>query len=48
MQALGRKEFERAAEWLEKACVGLDGFLPWILIHPNPTRSPTCRSSTTS
>jgi hypothetical protein len=35
---LGRKEFEQAAEWLEKACVERDSYLPWILVHPNPTR----------
>jgi adenylate cyclase len=35
---LVRKEFEQAAEWLEKACVERDSFLPWILVHPNPTR----------
>jgi len=35
---LGRKEFEQAAGWLEKACAERDGFLPWILVHPNPAR----------
>ena len=33
---LGRKEFEPAAGCLENACKERDGFLPWILVHPNP------------
>ena len=35
---LGRKQLEQAAEWLERACVERDGYIPWILVHPNPKR----------
>jgi len=35
---LGRKEIDQAAAWLEKACAERDGFLFWILVHPNPMR----------
>jgi serine/threonine-protein kinase len=35
---LWRKEFEQAAEWLERACAERDSFLLWILVYPNPRR----------
>lgn len=33
-----REEFDRAAKYLENACLEGDSLLPWILVHPNPTR----------
>jgi serine/threonine protein kinase/Tfp pilus assembly protein PilF len=35
---LSRREFEQAAEWLDKSCRERDSFLLWLLVHPNPTR----------